>query len=249
MNNKNFVRSGLFDNLLFIGGRRYYIEDLTQRDYILENTTPREITISNEKIADSSWGSLLVKITDLLISKRTKSESELLDFNVPWSKKQMFSVNKKTNHKPLSCGLYINCNHTALHSCWLLQDLLDFFEIDKSDVFLIIHRAPSSEPKEIRSYIKNENKKQIKSYLCGVCRKTQEEAESIIGVIDNCLNKILQKLSRSYNDFFLFDDYYYSYGYFKRTKEFLQNRDYQRDEFIATLDILADYYKNGGYKE
>ena len=31
-----------------------------------------------------------------------------------------------------------------------LQDLLDFFNVDKSQVKLVIHRSPAAEPKEVK---------------------------------------------------------------------------------------------------
>ena len=52
-------------------------------------------------------------------------------------------------------NLYINTNHTAVHSVWLIQDLLDFYCVDKENVTLLIKRPPSIEPQEVKDYITN----------------------------------------------------------------------------------------------
>ena len=38
-------KAEVFENVVFEGNKRYYIEDLTKRDYILENTTPYQLEL------------------------------------------------------------------------------------------------------------------------------------------------------------------------------------------------------------
>ena len=77
----------------------------------------------------------------------------------------MFSFEARTNFKLLKSGVYINCNHTALHACWFLQDLLDFFGIDKSTVSFLIHRPSSAEPKKVKDYVEKRFKKNFAEFI------------------------------------------------------------------------------------
>ena len=49
-------KAEVFENVVFDGTRRYYIEDLTTRDYILENTTPYQMKIYDSCIEEKGWG-------------------------------------------------------------------------------------------------------------------------------------------------------------------------------------------------
>lgn len=48
-----------------------------------------------------------------------------------------------------------------MHSCWLIQDLLDFFKINKSEVKLLIHRPSSAETTEIKGTLEQHYKAEM----------------------------------------------------------------------------------------
>lgn len=48
-------KAEVFENVVFEGNKRYYIEDLTKRDYILENTTPYQNRIEGVCIEEKSF--------------------------------------------------------------------------------------------------------------------------------------------------------------------------------------------------
>lgn len=64
----NSKKAEVFENVVFEGKRRYYIEDLTQRDYSLENTTPYQLEIHGHVIDEHAWGAMLCKVSDLLLN-------------------------------------------------------------------------------------------------------------------------------------------------------------------------------------
>ena len=136
----NAKKAEVFENVVFEGKRRYYVEDLTQRDYILENTTPYQLNLLGHAIDEISWVQLLCRVTELLLDIYPEYQEKILSFKCDWSKAVMVTLQPKTNYKPIKGGYYLNCNHTALHACWFLQDLLDFFGVDKSTVIFLIHR-------------------------------------------------------------------------------------------------------------
>ncbi len=41
----NAKKAEVFENVVFEGTRRYYVEDFSERDYSLENTTPYQLDI------------------------------------------------------------------------------------------------------------------------------------------------------------------------------------------------------------
>ena len=55
----NAKKAEVFENVVFEGKRRYYIEDLTRRDYLLENTTPYQFEFDGHAIAENAWTNLI----------------------------------------------------------------------------------------------------------------------------------------------------------------------------------------------
>lgn len=51
------------NNIVFEGKRRYYIEDLTERDYFLENTTPYKLEYKDYCLSETSWGGNVEKFS------------------------------------------------------------------------------------------------------------------------------------------------------------------------------------------
>ena len=233
--------------MVFEGTRRYYVENLEERDYTLENTIPYEITFGDTVIEEHSWGNLICAVVDLLLEKFPHGEEFLLGFSVPWSKKKIFATNQKTNYKKVSNGLYVNCNHTALHSCWLIQDLLDHFSVNKGDVTLLIHRSPAAEPKEVRECIESTIKESFCAYLLKNCEKTDDECRQIISDFEDILNPLLKKVSPSYNNFFLFDSRAYLSGYIKKINEKIETNipsEIDKERLRESIKLLTDFYKD-----
>lgn len=136
---------------MFEEERQYYREDLTERDYSLENTTPHRLILRGYVIGENAWGNLLVRAADLLLALCPEKEDGIMEFHCPWTNAVMVLHAPKTSYKPFCGGkYYLNCNHTALHSCWALQDLLDFFGEDKAAAELLIHRPCARNRRSLR---------------------------------------------------------------------------------------------------
>ena len=207
-----------FQSMFLIGGKYYHLEDLTVRDYSLESTTPFMFELNGNVIEENSWVDLLRDVSVLLLNHFPKRNQELYDMRCNWSKQEMFFPEERTNSKKLSDGLFININHTALHSCWFLQDILDFFQVDKSSVLFLIHRPSGAEIKEARDYLSSVNKNGFAKTLAKLTGKEEMLFETkVVPLIEKYLNAALQKVSKSYVDFFLFDDYSSFSNYKKKT--------------------------------
>ncbi len=237
----------LYENIVFSGLRRYYVEDLTQRDFLLEGSTPYQIELCGMVLQDNSWGNFLCKVALLLLDKFPEKKEQVLDFRTQWTKTAMFTTVKKTNAKPLNENLYLNCNHTALHSCWLLQDLLDFFNIEKSSVKFLIHRPSSIEPVPVREHIEKLFVMGFKEYLKRVRDYDEEKCEKTVGVIYKYLNPALCTISKSYTNLFLFDDTATLANYVKKIKDNIEGSvkfDPKAKKVLNKyLNFLWDYYK------
>lgn len=245
----NAKQAEVFENVVFDGKRRYYIEDLIERDYSLENTTPYQLDILGRAIEEHSWGNLLYRTTELLLDLFPEYREKLLEFKCPWTKAQMFSLEEKTNYKPINGGFYINCNHTALHSCWFLQDLLDYFKIDKSSVSFLIHRPSSAEPKKVKDYVEQRFKRNFADYIKIHYQKDAEYADKVIRMIEKYLNPMLIKISKSYTNLFLFDDNATASNYIKKIREMIDGNyrmeDKAKKALNRYLNYLQQYYKEG----
>lgn len=238
------------DGLIFDNHKRYYLEDLTQRDFLLENTTPYQIFLFDTIIEDNSWGILLKKVALLMLEKCPEKESSILDFRCDWTKAEMFSTIVKTNFKELKENLFINTNHTALHSCWLLQDLMAFFDVDASKVIFLIHRTPGAENSKIKDSIRNNFIEEFSKYIVDNLKKDEHYANTVVKYISTYLNPILSSISKSYPDLFLFDNTAVMYGYIKKVRSKIENSTYKdnsKKTLNTCLDILVDYYKKAKY--
>ena len=236
--------NSIFDNIILVGAKRYYIEDLTERDYFLENTIPYQLTLFGETIEEHAWGSLLCRVVNAMLKVTPKSKTELLSFKCDWSKKVIFSETNLKNYKELECGLFLCCNQTALHSCWLLQALLDLFSVDKSTVKILIHRAPSAEKRDVRETFEHKFKVEFKDYLFENC-ESKEQVTEIIDFLFEKINPIYAKSYKAYNNMFLFDDYTMAYNYIiKFSKPFLKKLPLKDRAFPEkSFDLLLDFYK------
>ena len=245
----NAKQAEVFENVVFEGKRRYYIEDLTERDYSLENTTPYQLDVLGRAIEEHSWGNLLCRTAELLLDLFPEYREKILEFRCPWTKTQMFSLEEKTNYKPINGGFYINCNHTALHSCWFLQDLSDYFKIDKSSVSFLIHRPSSAEPKKVKDYVEQRFKRNFADYIKIRYQKDAEYADKVIRMIEKYLNPMLIKISKSYINLFLFDDNATASNYIKKIREMIDGNyrmeDKAKKALNRYLNYLQQYYKEG----
>lgn len=208
-------------NLIIIGKRRYYDENLNERDFHLENTTPYLLRIGDYEIQEGSWVEMIRNLSAFLVDKYPSLNCEIIDFRTDWSKSAIFSNNSKTNYKKVMSNVYVNCNHTALHSCWLIQDILRFYKINLNEVKLYIHRPSSAEPVEVKDYFLRKARKEFLVFLMEAYDKTHVQGQKIISNISNYMNPILKKLSKSYDDLFLFDDYATAINYIAKEREYI----------------------------
>lgn len=243
----NQKKAEIFKNVVFEGKRRYYIEDLTQRDYFLENTTPYQFEYQGHFFEEHAWTGLICKVARLLLDLYPSYKERIVEFRCPWSKAEIFSYEPKINSKEVYSDLFINCNHTALHACWLIQDLLDYFNIDKSSVNLLIHRPCSAEPKNVKEYIEKRFVRGFVDFLVNNQKKTPEQAEKAVAIIAKYLNPLLMKISKSYTNFFLFDDNATMSNYVKKVREQISISPIfegkSKDVLNMCLDNLVKYYK------
>ncbi len=244
----NTKKAEVFEGIIFERQRRYYIEDLSKRDYTLENTTPYQIDILGHVIDEHTWIRLIQKIVELLLSIFPDFKNKIVDFQCPWSKAKMITNEPRTNYRPIADGLYVNCNHTALHSCWMIQDLLDFFGVDKSTVSFLIHRPSGAEPKHVIEYIENRFKRNYALFIQRKTNKGEEYSDKVIRLTEKYLNPKLRKVSKSYTNLFLFDDNTTLSNYVNKIREMIAV-DMKLDEkaqrvLNKCLDYLVEFYRD-----
>lgn len=234
--------------LITEGRKRYYIENLEKRDMLLEGSSPYKITINGEVIEEHSWGVMLQRVAALLYSKNPLPTEKLLSFRADWSKKPIFATKPGKNAwKEISVGLYVNCLHSAIHSCWYLAEIIRLFGVSLSEVKLVIHRTPSIEPKEVRDRLEAEYVEGFTSYMVDEKSMDKCEADRVINYIKEKLNHELFLLSKNYNNFFLFDEYNYLYNYVdkinKKRKEIFAPTKAEKEYLEKVFLLLLEYDK------
>ena len=132
--------------------KRYYRISCTERRFDLECTNPHTLTIGDKVFKEHVWTELLENLTLYLFDQYPNKVSEAESYHTDWSKADIFSLKAKSNYRKLPCGLWLNCNHTALHSCWLVQDLLAWFQVDLNQVVFVIRRPSGAEEPEVQAF-------------------------------------------------------------------------------------------------
>lgn len=237
----------LYQNIEFNGFKRNYVEDLSERDYVLEGCTPYQLAIRDFVIEDGAWGNLLCKFATYLLDAFPHKLENIEEFRTPWTKAVIFSSAPKTNYKPIGFGLFLNCNHTALHSCWLIQDMLDYFNIDRSSVKLLIHRPNSVENGNLKNRLESLFIYGFKNYIRVATSKEEAYADKVVNNIRKYINPILCSISKSYQNIFLFDDLTVASSYFGKLKNIIQQsakyEEKAKKVLCKYLSLLLDYYK------
>lgn len=232
-------------NIVLKNKQRYYVESLIERDYYLECSTPYYFSHNTKVIKEKSWVNLITKIVNYLQTNYPIEENALLNYRTDWSKSAIFSSEKRTNFAEITNGLFVNVNHTAVHSVWLIQDLLDLYRINKTDCSLVIKRPPFCEPKEIIDYVEQQMKSGFEMFLTNEKKIAKERAVKISNNI--CvLNKYLAKMSKAYNNFYLFDNLQYLSNYkakfFKDLPKYASFNEKQIKLCHEYLDYLTEYF-------
>lgn len=238
-------------NVLIIRKKRIYKEDLNRRDYNLSNSYPYSFKYREFTSNTHSWVNLLYDLVEYLNYVYSVDLRELLNFKVQWSKQNIFTADERTNSKMLSNGLYLNCNHTSIHSCWLIQDLIEFYGIRADEVELYVHKSWESEPKEVVKLIEEEFKENFTSFIVKNHSKSYNKAEQIIKNIEISMNPKLRDISQTYSNFFLFDDYAILTNCISKFKQIIEsnNKIPEKNKLIYNryLSYLSEYYKTNGY--
>ncbi len=238
----------LFDkyHVSFERKQRFYRQDLTERSFDLECTTPHRLTVDGKQFEQHAWGELIKALFNYLFDAHPSKIRTATNFEAGWSKQPIITREKRTNAKQLASGLWVNCNHTALHSCWLIQDILDYFDIPLDSVEMIIKRPPAAEPIDLRISLKADVKKSFSLYLRNL-GKEEDVAETIINNIERFLNPILASISKAYNDLFLFDSVQNYYNYEVKVAQWVNERttfnDKNKQVLVRYLRYLREFYK------
>ena len=230
-------------NILLNGTQRIYTQSLTKRDYVLENTTPYSIVIDNFlEIKIKAWTKVVVGVVKYLQANYPLPLEELYEFRTDWSKAAVFGPEKFLDNCVEVCdGLFVSVNFTALHSLWFIQDILKKYKIDLSTCYLLIHRAPVAEPVEVQNAVREVVKNSFTRYLIDEKKKTEEIAINIVKNFKH-INLVLSQITRSYYDFFLFDNPIPLATY--KSKLILEYKKYSgwSEKQIEIVKKYLDYY-------
>lgn len=236
-------------HIVYENGKRYYEFDMAEKFPVLYDTVPYLFQYKDIKIYESSWNKMTIKILEALDSINKKTEEELLSIHYSWSKQDVFSRTKKTNHTPYR-GIFLNTNHSSSRAMMSIQCLLDAYGIKLSECYFLIRRHFISEPDEVKAYIRSNTKNDFRRYLL-FKKFDSKRIETIIKNFE-VINRYLEKISSGYNDFWLFDDYYYFTNYKVKTLDIFKKMATNDKNFnvaVRCLGYLDDFYKNRQFFE
>lgn len=233
-------------NIIFINGNRYYITDLYDPNLFYENTVPFYLKVNNYEIYENSWKNLIPKLFLFLDSINKKNDEDLLKLVAKWGKQKPFNTLQLSNHIQVRDNLFINCNHSAVHSVFTIKMLLDLYDIKKEAVELIIKRHPIAEFDEARDFFTNEAKKNFSIYLKYVKKINEKNITTILKNIDIINRKFLCRISKGYDNFYLIDEPQTFFNYMKKTNEKVSLSSYpdrEKNAIYRELNYLYDFVR------
>jgi hypothetical protein len=224
----------------------YYNTSLCVRLYNLERSTPYKLTIGKTKLVATSWGRLVEKLADFIISNFEPKLQDMLDITLDWTKQPLFiSTSSLQAHMgPLSNEIYVNANHTSTHLLWIIQDLLRLYKIDLNQCKLLIRRPPGNEEHDVREYFFNNAKLKLQEYIVTNYNKSIESSKQVINNLLS-IDKKFNQLYPTYHSLLLFEskqDFALIKSRFlaKLKKTNIKENTYNRVKSI--LDMLTKYY-------
>ena len=252
--------------ILTDGLQRLYVQSVSDRRLDMTGVTPVELIVyfsdtwggrfvyknSSETLntktyhfRERSWSGLLTKLVNFLQESNPKTNEELLSLTLSWSNAKLFRETKDiANSVKLENGLYFSFNYSAVHSSWVIDELLKAYGVYCGD--LIVHRPSFSEPKEVVDAIKELRMNQFCDYLIHEKRLDEAKADTIVNAINGPLNKLLSKKNSYNNDFFVFDDAIALANYKSKVVADLPYVTKWNEKQIKTakkyLDYLTDFY-------
>ena len=143
---------GSCDVICGSNGLFYSRLDLNQRHDSLDRTKPSLFFLRGRRLEVKSWGELLCQVSDTLLDLYPSFLSKIWGFNCRWTNR-LFFKQSVANTKEIRPGIYIRRNLSATHSVIVLQALLDYFGVAKSDAVLMIKgRQGALELKELEKF-------------------------------------------------------------------------------------------------
>lgn len=234
-------------NLKIINNKRYYEFDFSNKIYSceLENTIPYLFKYGDLIVQTSKWNQLAVQIVTYLYEKNPKTDEELLSIRYDFSNTPVFSKEKKTNFSSFK-HLFLNTNHSAGHAFRSIQTILSFFGVNLSECYFLIRRHINVEPTDVKTYFREITILQYRNFL----KFKGFKEEKILILLKNIdkLNLYLNKMKTAFNDFYLFDDYYYFTNYKSKFLEYLNEKYSSNEKFLKASEInlkyLDSFYRN-----
>lgn len=230
-----------------INGKRYYELNMNEKiyGYELENTIPYLFKYKDFVVQTSKWNQLSLEVIRYVNDLNPKSSEELVSMKYDFSKASVFSYEKKTNFSPFN-NIFLNTNHTAGHQFRSLQTILINYNVNLDECYFLIRRHIKAEPIEVKNYFRNITMKQYEEYLL-LKGYDDVKANVLIGNID-LLNKVLTSMNTAFNDFYLFDDYYYFTNYKSNFFKYVNSKYFSNEKFVknieANLELLDSFYKS-----
>ena len=227
------------------GLERVYKLDLDASYHNLEFTTPVKLIINGYKIEDNAWSNLILKLN--LYIHSVKPYINLLDFEPSWgdcnpfSKRQISPIWSKIDD-----NLYCYRSFDSDHSYRFIVEILDYCGFDMDDSYILVHRSPRAEPKEVVDYFSKQIKTKFKEYLQDNYQYDDNRCEKIIRNIDGPMNKILSDMSQSYNDWFSFTNMPRLSSFASKYSRYIYEKTTLKDnaikQILRYLEMIKNFY-------
>lgn len=235
-------------NVVFIDEERYFVIDLSKRDYTVDFTTPFFMETTGYSSFQEKWPYLLVDIADYLIKKHQDINiDKILHFIPIWLGFNAFNKEADKGYVYVCKNIYVYSNLSDTKCLMLIQDLLLLFKEDPLKWKLLIYRPPCLLPEELKKEMKSDRVTSFRYYLGTLMHYDDKKVDTIVKNID-VINRYTPNISKIYSDIYLFNSAYSFYINRKKLINYLFKNvifDTKNRELVKTyLNFLEGFYKD-----
>lgn len=217
---------------------RFYLVDLTKKNYDFIGSTPRFFTIDKIEIeTGKSWGCLLENLCNYLIKNYNALESSLLNIELDFTSRKLFSKENGGNGtRLLENGLYIRCTFNAEQLVFVIQTLLNLFHVKECTLFI----KRNEEKEEVCNYYKEKMQEYFRDFLNS--HYSIEDTNKMVSFFSS-VDVIYKRIKRNTKASIYLNDQFIYFGTIKKDIiVYAKNNMIMNDKQIVYFDKLYDKY-------
>lgn len=233
------------DNIELEKLTRIYNISLDEKPFDVVFSLPLYFRVSDFIDKSNSWKDLVDNFVIYLFNAFPEKRNILYEYIPEWSNYHAYVNEQSPELRKVCDGLYAFNSFSAMHSIWLIVDLIKKYDL-KGQKILKIKRYPGSESTKVAAITIKFMEESFFKYLRFI-GKSELNAKTLLANMSK-INKIQSTVSNSFTNFYLIDDQAtlsrIKMEFFKKSFKSVFWSSKQLEIVRKTLDYYTDFFKD-----